>query len=325
MQQCCFFYLGLFEEIFFYPFGLTMAGISSKAVGKLENKYKFNEGTELTNDLGLEWYETSFRSYDSQLGRFHQIDPVAGVAFNFSPYTYVQNNPLLFNDPLGLDSVRTGTKDGGNTATAQNKDGTVGTYVVDPNNPDQLVGTGMSGSSEVTVSSSKKSKTGSSFGGFHWPTIRKGQGEWNDEMYSRIRDNKPLIQLGDPNWLQDQIPFHLHAYQAEQEYRQMSMAGVLILASPLLITMAPELLVAMEESALARSAQFVLKNEKWLNKGNWWRLGRGWNPATGTSNIRLAWGAHEEYLMNVPKHLRGLNQLLRGLGGGHKHFPNWKP
>jgi RHS repeat-associated protein len=133
-----------------------MSGISSKADGKLENRYKFNEGTERTTDLDLNWDETAFRSYDGQLGRFHQIDPLLELAHNWSPYSYVQNNPLLFNDPFGLNTVRTGTVNEGNTATATNSDSTQGSYVVDLNNSNQLLGTGMSGQSEVTVSSSKK-------------------------------------------------------------------------------------------------------------------------------------------------------------------------
>lgn len=53
-----------------------MAGISSKALqfGEPENKRKFNGGTELNKDLGLNWYETSWRGYDPQPGIFHQKD-----------------------------------------------------------------------------------------------------------------------------------------------------------------------------------------------------------------------------------------------------------
>jgi RHS repeat-associated protein len=91
----------------YYPFGLTMAGISSKAAGKLENKYRFNDGTELENKEfsdggGLELYSTEFRKYDPQIGRFTQIDELSMLDFGSSPYSFANNNPILLNDPLGL-------------------------------------------------------------------------------------------------------------------------------------------------------------------------------------------------------------------------------
>ena len=48
----------ILEETHYYPFGLTMAGISSKAAGKLENRRKFNDGTELNTDFDINLYET---------------------------------------------------------------------------------------------------------------------------------------------------------------------------------------------------------------------------------------------------------------------------
>lgn len=97
----------ILEETHYYPFGLTMAGISSKAAGKLENKYKYNVGTELaskefSDGSGLDWFETTYRSYDPQIGRFHQLDPLADLTNDFSPFAYASNNPILRNDPTGL-------------------------------------------------------------------------------------------------------------------------------------------------------------------------------------------------------------------------------
>jgi len=97
----------LLEETHYYPFGLTMGGVSSKAVGKLVNKYNFNGGNELQsgefNDgSGLDIYDAVHRLYDQQLGRFHQIDKLAELSIDFTTYGFARNNPIRMNDPLGL-------------------------------------------------------------------------------------------------------------------------------------------------------------------------------------------------------------------------------
>jgi RHS repeat-associated protein len=90
----------MLEETHYYPFGLTMAGISSKALnfGAPENKHKFN-GIEQNNDFDLNMYDAFYRNLDPQLGRFWQIDPKPTVMT--SPYAAMKNNPILLSDPLG--------------------------------------------------------------------------------------------------------------------------------------------------------------------------------------------------------------------------------
>jgi RHS repeat-associated protein len=95
----------LLEEAHYYPFGLSMAMLSSKSIGKLENHYKFNSGTELNKDLDLNWYETKFRGLDPQIGRFVQVDRYADDFHDWSPYNFAVNNPIAVNDPMGLDTL----------------------------------------------------------------------------------------------------------------------------------------------------------------------------------------------------------------------------
>lgn len=99
----------LLEESHYYPYGLTQAGISHKALvfGGPANRHKFNGGAELfTKDFadgsGIELYETKFRGYDPQIGSFWQTDPLGEMGANWSPYVYCFDNPILLNDPSGL-------------------------------------------------------------------------------------------------------------------------------------------------------------------------------------------------------------------------------
>ncbi|MDP4264022.1 MAG: colicin E3/pyocin S6 family cytotoxin [Bacteroidota bacterium] len=93
----------LLEETHYYPFGLTMAGISSKALafGQPENKKKY-QNYEFNSDFDINLYESFYRNHDPQLGRFWQIDPKIEQGMeNWSPYVAMFDNPIKFNDFLG--------------------------------------------------------------------------------------------------------------------------------------------------------------------------------------------------------------------------------
>ncbi|ACU62082.1 DUF6443 domain-containing protein [Chitinophaga pinensis] len=100
----------LLEETHYYPFGLTMAGISTnalKGVNYAKNRKEFN-GIEHTTDLDLNQYDAFYRTLDPQIGRWAQVDPRPHEMF--SPYVAMAGNPILYSDPLGDTTYRFDTK-----------------------------------------------------------------------------------------------------------------------------------------------------------------------------------------------------------------------
>ena len=91
----------LLNEQSYYPFGLQMAGISDAAIGKLNSENKFNGGSELEEDYGVNLYCTFYRRYDPQIGRFSGVDSKSEASAGISVYQFGGNNPVSMNDPLG--------------------------------------------------------------------------------------------------------------------------------------------------------------------------------------------------------------------------------
>ena len=100
----------LLEENHYYPFGLIMTGISSKALnfGNPDNKIKFQkqelQNNEFSNGSGLEMYQFKYRMYDLQIGRFWQIDPLADKYDYNSPYAFSENKVTTHVELEGLEA-----------------------------------------------------------------------------------------------------------------------------------------------------------------------------------------------------------------------------
>ncbi len=99
----------IIEENHYYAYGLKIAGISSNKMPDLnelhiKNKYLYND-KELIDDADLYWYDYGFRSYDEQIGRFSQLDPLTDEYPELTPFQYASCEPIGNIDVDGLEGT----------------------------------------------------------------------------------------------------------------------------------------------------------------------------------------------------------------------------
>jgi RHS repeat-associated protein len=97
----------------------SIIGVSN-ATGAIANKNLYSPFGEITtiagttfgftgqrydSELGLLYFKHRYLS--AKLGRFLQPDPIGYTGKDFNLYTYVQNSPLKYADPMGLDPEKT--------------------------------------------------------------------------------------------------------------------------------------------------------------------------------------------------------------------------
>ena len=86
----------------YYSFGMLMP----ERFGGGDYRYGFN-GMEKDDEVKGKGNHLDFgaRCYDSRLGRWFSVDPLATKFPSMSSYNFVGNNPIAFLDPDGRDII----------------------------------------------------------------------------------------------------------------------------------------------------------------------------------------------------------------------------
>ncbi len=90
----------------YYPFGSLMSG-RSQTNSSVDGRYKFTT-KERDTETGYDYFGA--RYYDSRIGRWLQVDPLASKYPGWSPYNYTIGNPLKFIDTDGRKIKLVGNK-----------------------------------------------------------------------------------------------------------------------------------------------------------------------------------------------------------------------
>ncbi|MCK6601906.1 MAG: RHS repeat-associated core domain-containing protein [Bacteroidetes bacterium] len=107
----------------YYPFGATLKSTTTQLPA--QDKFKY-QGKERDQETGYDYFEA--RLYDSQLGRFLQVDPHADRYKSSNPFVGMGDNPIIAVDPTGMDSVqRANLVAAMNSFVENNPGGTYGT------------------------------------------------------------------------------------------------------------------------------------------------------------------------------------------------------
>ena len=87
----------------YYPFGAPYADASAVKGATLQ-QYKYN-GKELDTMHGLNSYDYGARQYYPVVPVWDRMDPLCEKYYGVSPYAYCANNPIMFIDPDGRDTL----------------------------------------------------------------------------------------------------------------------------------------------------------------------------------------------------------------------------
>jgi RHS repeat-associated protein len=86
----------------YYLFGMQFQEYQKE--GSVNNLYKFGDNEE-QEAMGLGWLDHGARMSMPEIGRWFNIDASSERYYDFSPYSYAINNPLLIVDPDGNDVI----------------------------------------------------------------------------------------------------------------------------------------------------------------------------------------------------------------------------